>query len=336
MHVFASAVQARLKLPKSIGFRFSVYGIHTEASEPLHARAPVGRPQHLISTLDPSRLTSRDYIDLSRREFFTIRFPTSYGTQKGQLRYQSDGPYRQIAFPPQSTGFLYYHRDPDGAPLEGSIRFRITSDNSPSSFIHGHDLRMPSGRLWQIILFQVVCAVQYVRLRKHLLAENLVTEDQTALCARLCASIDRRKIYADGTLFRLTQEFEVHFTSDISLTIVGETLQSLRWRLFRAKHDGKNIPVWSGSALARFEPSTNPEHAGRRVVCLRFVKISTPISCRVKRYKGRIVKPEEGQLLTLCLRGGAPAPWSYDIDANDTAPASALRALWDSSGPRTM
>ncbi|KAJ7240132.1 hypothetical protein B0H12DRAFT_1135145 [Mycena haematopus] len=30
MHVFASAVQVRLKLLKRIGFRFSVYGIHTE------------------------------------------------------------------------------------------------------------------------------------------------------------------------------------------------------------------------------------------------------------------------------------------------------------------
>ncbi|KAJ7240131.1 hypothetical protein B0H12DRAFT_57328 [Mycena haematopus] len=106
--------------------------------------------------------------------------------------------------------------------------------------------------------------------------------------------------------------------------------------LFRMKRDGKDVAPWTGSAVARFESSTSPEHAGRRVVCLRIVKIVTPFSCTVEQYKGRIVKPEEGQLLTMCVRGRAPAPWSYDIDAKNSAPASALRVLWDNSRPRTM
>ncbi|KAJ6462438.1 hypothetical protein C8R45DRAFT_1026779 [Mycena sanguinolenta] len=309
MHVLTSAFRVRVNLPKEIFSQIpkNHHGMHTQANERRHAG---GRPQHLLSTLNSSRLNPSDYLDLSKRDAITIRFPNSYVAHgpHGHLRYQSD---QRTPFPAQASGFFYYHRDPDAAPLEGSIRFRI-------------------------ILFQIACTTQYLRIRDQLLEENLVTKDdlEVARCNELW--VDRGRTIPETTLFRLNQEFAVNFGRDMYLTIVGETLQSICWRLFRARGNGQEFCPWVGSAVARFEPSVNSEHAGRRVVCFRIVRIVTPVSCTVNRYKGRVIKPEEGQLLTLSLHGRAPAPWSYDIDAHKSAAAHALRVLWDSSKPRTI
>ncbi|KAJ6462472.1 hypothetical protein C8R45DRAFT_1080600 [Mycena sanguinolenta] len=335
MHVLTSAFRVRVNLPKEIFSQIpnNHHGMHTQANEPRHAG---GRPQHLLSTLNSSRLNLSDYLDLSKRDAITIRFPNSpYGlhdTPQGHLRYQSD---RRTSFPAQASGFLYYHRDPDAVPLERSIRFRVTgTDRAPSSFALGHDLLLPSGTPWQIILFQIACTTQYLRIRDHLLEENLVTKDDLARCNELW--VDRGRTIPEATLFRLNQEFAVNFGRDMCLTIVGKTLQSLRWRIFTMKENGRYCWPWVGSAVVRFEPSANFKHAGRRVVCLRIVRIVTSVFCTIKTYKGRVVRPEEGQLLTLSLRGRGPAPWSYDIDAHKSAAAHALRILWDNSKPRKI
>jgi hypothetical protein len=82
-----------------------------------------------------------------------------------------------------------------------------------------------------------------------------------------------------------------------------------------------------GPALARFEPSTSPEHAGRRVVHLRIVKLVRPVTSRIMGYSGGFPKPEEGQLL---VRDGALTPWAYDLDIESVA-ATAFRVLWDNA-----
>ncbi|KAF7364169.1 hypothetical protein MSAN_01076200 [Mycena sanguinolenta] len=245
MHVLPSALRVGINLPKGIVFRIptSHYGIRTQGDKPRHA---VGRPQHLLSTLNSSRLTPSDYLDLSKRDGITVRFPNSpyvRDTPKGKLRYQSVD--QHIPFPAQASGFLYYYRDPDAAPLEGSIRFRITPDRSPSSFALGHDLILPSGMPWQVLLIQIACTTQYLRIRDHLLEEKLITEDQLARCNAL--GIDRRRTIPAATLFRLNQEFALNFGRDMCLTIVGDMLQSLRWRLFRAKDKGMDYCPWVGA-----------------------------------------------------------------------------------------
>jgi hypothetical protein len=86
--------------------------------------------------------------------------------------------------------------------------------------------------------------------------------------------------------------------------------------------------------VARFEPSTLPKYAGRRVVHIRFVKILNPVTCMVdvEKYKGRIMRPVEGDFFTVSPHGGGPPrPWAYDIDRNKGKFATALRALWDIS-----
>ncbi|KAJ6462442.1 hypothetical protein C8R45DRAFT_1026787, partial [Mycena sanguinolenta] len=237
----------------------------------MHTQANKTRGRHLLSTLNSSRFNTSDYLDLSNRAAITIRFPNSpYGlhdTPQGHLCYQSD---RRTLFPAQASGFLYYHRDPDAAPLERSIRFRVTGTDRAPSFALGHDLLLPSGIPWQIILFQIACTTQY--LSPH---PRPFSRGESAL----------------------------------------DDAVSPQPRI-RSTENGRYYYPWAGSAVARFEPSANSEHAGRRVVCLRIVRIVTPVSCTVNRYKGQVVKPEEGQLLTRSLHGPAPAPWSYDIDAH--------------------
>ena len=51
-----------------------------------------------------------------------------------------------------------------------------------------------------------------------------------------------------------------------------------------------------GSALARFELSTLPEHKGTRTVVLHSLKIITPLKCVIPLYDGFICCPKEGEL----------------------------------------
>ncbi|KAJ7663394.1 hypothetical protein DFH06DRAFT_987040, partial [Mycena polygramma] len=287
-----------------------------------------------ISTLNPARIRPEDYLDLSRRKRFTIQFPQSLAETGGTIRYRhqkaKDLAKTEVApFPPQSTGFLYYHRPPDAAPLEGSIRLRVTPDNLPSSFPLGHDLALPSGVPWQLLLLQLATPkTLHDRFCDQLLYEKLVSPDQLAKCRALAHT----RLFPSLTLFRLGQPFPVNFESYIVLAVVDDKLHNLEFRsIFSGIKDGVQCHPWAGSATARFEPSTRPEHAGRRVVHLRIVEITKQIL--PKHPDVRVVKPEAGQLLTTHCRGSRDleTPWAYDIDAKNTVASFALRALWDAS-----
>ncbi|KAF8147125.1 hypothetical protein K438DRAFT_1989843 [Mycena galopus ATCC 62051] len=289
-------------------------------------------PEHTLFTLNPSHLGTADCLDLSGREAVQIRFPNSRGVTS-RLTYghhQVDGARQLIPFPGNCTGFLYYYHDQHAAPLERSIRFRVTSNERPSSFGPGQDLLLPSGFPWQIMLLQVARLTEYACIQNQLMDESLITKEQVSHCRTLVLG---RHFSSETILFRLTQPFPVTFTSELGLRIVGEKLHRLRFQCFEASLHGKDHYPWAGSAIARFEPSTSPEHAGRRVIFLRIIKIITPVSSNVneKEQTGRVLKPEEGKLLTLSRRGGTTHPWARDIDESHAA--AALRVLWDNSGP---
>jgi hypothetical protein len=224
--------------------------------------------------------------------------------------------------------------------LEGSIRFRVTSDNAPSSFNRGHDLLLPSGLPWQIALPQLACGKGYDRICDHLLEEKLVTVEQLSQCR---AMFRHTKIHSQTVLFRLNQEFPITFSRQLVLRVVGKVLHRLKWSdvfrddaihfpftgaLISRQYLTRSFIIYpSGSGFARFEPSTNPEYDGRRVVHLRITKIMNPVWIRQKT---TLLEPEAGQLLTRPGHGRIK-PWAYDIDAKNTAVATALRALWDNS-----
>ncbi|KAJ7887292.1 hypothetical protein B0H14DRAFT_2498314, partial [Mycena olivaceomarginata] len=238
---------------------------------------------------------------------------------------------------PQTTGFLYYNRNQDAAPLEGSLRFRVTSANASSSFEPGHDLLLASGVPWQITLPQVASRKCYTEIRDQLLEENLVTAEEFTQCRALFQ--DNERTYPELTLFRLEQEFPVEFSGEICLIAVGHELHRFKCRtVFRLRTSSSEYHYpWDGCAIARFEPSTSPQYSGRRVVHLRIIKIVTPVSAKTPisatgESRVSLLKPKAGQLLSRsrpCYKG--PKPWAYDIDASDSAFAAALRVLWDNS-----
>ncbi|KAJ7821372.1 hypothetical protein B0H14DRAFT_3733908, partial [Mycena olivaceomarginata] len=292
-----------------------------------------GRPRRIISTLNPTSLLPGDYLDLSRLKEPCISFTRSRGAKRAQrlLYYPSPG-LGYTAFPTACTGFLHYYRDRDAAPLEGGVRFRVTSQNAPASFQHGHDLLLPSGLPWQVTLAQVVCRTNYAGFRAQLLEEDLVTAEQLSQCLAICGGRD--KISPENNLFRMNQDFAVNFSEGSTVTVVGRALRSFQiCHIFKAYAQRKHYFPWTGSGLARFEPATHPRYAQRRVVHLRITKIVTPVSRsrQADRKNVSVLKPEEGQLLTHTPYGHAPEPWAYDIDAKDTTLASALRVLWDNS-----
>ncbi|KAJ6518586.1 hypothetical protein DFH09DRAFT_1363936 [Mycena vulgaris] len=289
---------------------------------------PKKRP---VSTLDPSRIQRADHLDLSQRGEVAIQLACSL--RSGRLVYTyatPGGPTRRIGFPHGTRGFLYYHSDPHAGPLEGCLRFRITANNSPASFAHGQDLLGRSGLPWQISLAQVACNRSYAAISAQLVYENLATKEQLEKCRTLFPRASA--ICPRTTLFRLDSTFLLKFSSKLVLTLVADAVHTLGLQSLCTEHgpDGTFFP-WTGSAVARLERSTLPEHAQRRVLHVRIVKIVQPVDCAVPGYTGRVVRPEEGQLFTVRTRGGPPKPWSYNIDRRKTMGAAGLRFLWENS-----
>ncbi|KAJ6546031.1 hypothetical protein DFH09DRAFT_1040323 [Mycena vulgaris] len=283
-----------------------------------------------VSTLNPSLITPADHLDLSQSTAPMIRSAPARG---GILAYAHHRPseekFQRNPFPAHARGFLYYHFPHGTTPLEGGLRFRCITGNSPSSFPRGHDLLGTSGFPWQISLPQLACRAGYAWIAEQLLQENLVTQEQLAQCQRVFGH--RNSIYPHHLLFHLDSTFLLKFSSQVVLTVVGEVLHRLNMPTLCMDQAGvASVFPWTGSAVARFERSTLPENAGRRVLHIRIMKIIQPVAYTVGGYQGRVVRPEEGHLFTVRYHGGPPLPWAYDLD-RDEIKLSALRVLWDNS-----
>ncbi|KAJ7645751.1 hypothetical protein B0H17DRAFT_449571 [Mycena rosella] len=271
---------------------------------------------------------------MSRKLSLTARFPVSKPTYA--IRYASHtlGPKKvYIGFPDHTRGFLYFHSDPHAGPLAGGIRFRVTPDNSPSSFPAGQDVLAPHGLPWEILLAQIACRANYAGIAAQLVRETLVTPEQLSRCRGLFSQ--RAHIEPQNTIFHLASPFRINFSSPISLTVAGDEVHNVVLPgVFRAsaEYNKKYFP-WSGSGIVQFERSTLPESAGRRVLHMRIIKTLEPVVCTVdiRSYHGRVVQPVEGQLLTVRDYQRPPAPWAYDIDSHRSQSAAALRALWENS-----
>ena len=81
-----------------------------------------------------------------------------------------------------------------------------------------------------------------------------------------------------------------------------------------------------GSALARFERSTFPEHVGTRTIVLRFLKIITPVKCVMPLDDGYLCCPKEGELLRKVLKD-IQQVWSLNIDKSVNK--QSFQLLWD-------
>ncbi|KAF8171053.1 hypothetical protein K438DRAFT_1982330 [Mycena galopus ATCC 62051] len=301
--------------------------LHTATYPP--PEPPTSPPQ--ISTLNPALLSPSNYLDLSGKLEVPIHCLGSQSGAASSIGYAST-PTKKLPFPEFTDGFLYYHRDQDAAPLEGAVRMRIRGKKPPWTFINGRDLLLPSGCPWQIILPQIASSdANYDVIRNQLLADKLVTETELWQCHDIFGD---KRIDPETTLFHLTQEFPVDFNSEsLRLNLVGaNSVHRLDLGCLFVTHDkNKSFPPWRGSARACLEPSTIPEHIGRRVINLRFKEATSRVICNLPggRYKG-ILKPRAGIFLLYTRRGGlAPVKWEYDIDTDTTPAGAILRYLWD-------
>ena len=92
-----------------------------------------------IHTLDPYKLTSEDYADLSEARAALFKFDDGTFTYGWQNRY-FHWPF-PMQFPPDCGGFLYLYKPAAYVPPPAyEIRFRVTNNPDPSSFASGHDL----------------------------------------------------------------------------------------------------------------------------------------------------------------------------------------------------
>ncbi|KAJ6546020.1 hypothetical protein DFH09DRAFT_1171800 [Mycena vulgaris] len=325
------------------------YAVKVESED-----APRKRRRHnlMVSTVNPSLITPADYVDISQKQRVGMGFPVSGSPQGSGLSYATSGittgtvqKSLRLPFPAQSRGFLYYHSGPHVTSVEGGLRFRVTSDDPPStsSFHRGQDLLAPSGCPWQMSLLKIASSGSYGWIAEQLVRENLVTQEQLLRCARIFSQCEPPS--PQYTVFRLDSTFLVNFARGIRLTVVGEALHAIHLtHVFAEEGDREGgtsrnrYAPWRGSAEARFEPSTLPEYAGRRVVHMRIMRIIQPVGCAADvpvsgSSRRRMLQPEEGELYTVQDRGSPPKSWAYDID-NDrrkSNTAFAFQVLWENS-----
>ncbi|KAJ6510629.1 hypothetical protein C8R45DRAFT_393436 [Mycena sanguinolenta] len=310
----------------------------------------------MLSTLNPLYLKTEDYTVLSdsrpqkQLAICFIRGKPAYG-----IDYFRKGTVYQ-PFPPRTAGFFYYHAPKDFPPMAGGLRFRITASENPASFQDGHDL-LHEGLPWQVSLSTIAIAVgSRTVLRERLLHEGLVTQADLDKC---CAVMQgKRRLDPNRTLYRLAQPFAIHFHRKLSAWVVGESKTKLWARDIFAEHRARytvelrglaHSCLWPytgefcssccgqvlidpsvGSALAQFELSTFPEHAGSDTIVMRIVKMLVPPTCVVPHYDNNIPAPVEGELVRRPMghaRASRVQPWFCDLAAEPSGSAVALRML---------
>jgi hypothetical protein len=127
------------------------------------ARVPIKRD---LSTLNPARVTSVDYVDLSGR--VRLYGATFVASNKGYIQ-----------FPSRTHGFFYYVPGPAHAPIAGEVRFRCTPEAAPTSFPNGHDLLLPDSPVpWRIPLVSIIQSkLIYKHVLKGLCDDGFISED---------------------------------------------------------------------------------------------------------------------------------------------------------------
>ena len=165
---------------------------------------------------------------------------------------------------------------------------------------------------------------------------------------RVLATLPKKfiKYSRNNVLYTLNDAFIVNFgaRSQNFFIITEQGLERLIfYRFFFDRRRMYNVPPYTGadtispiliyshgfvgSALARFERSTLPEHNGTRTVLLRLLKIITPVECTIPHYDNYIRFPKEGELYLQRAQ-----VWSVNIDIlryKQKCILRGLRLLWD-------
>ena len=256
----------------------------------------------------------------------------------------------RLPYPPNTKAFLYYFTPPEKPRIAGELRLRVASSDDPASFESGSDLLLPNGQLWSRPLF--VLPKYYFPLYAKLRDELLVPDD---LDTALSTMPSEYPIYhRKQLLYTLNDTFILSFGGfgQILLVITEQGTQRIVFhrRFVDSRQMYRCAPYtgaytnhllsrsyincsheFVGSALARFERSTLPDHKGTRTIVLRFLKIIIPVKCVIPNYDGHICCPREGELHRRTKHSTSDSEWSANIDKvkSNSAVIRGFQLLWD-------
>ncbi|KAJ7118395.1 hypothetical protein C8R44DRAFT_790667 [Mycena epipterygia] len=264
-----------------------------------------------ISTLNSERLTVDDIVKFD---------------YNGSLHIHFDGIYPDVWIHqkpvPGERGFLYYHSLPGSPALASSLRLRLIQRSSVEAFHSGHDFRLENGLVWQLIAGQMAIYDIYEGLRKQLIQEGLWTDEDQQNIFNVFR--DRGVLFPERTLFHLEQEFPFTLNGNLTLTMVGKNEhRNFAMHVLGTGDKGYRWP-FSGNTIARFERSTHPECVSRPAVCIRIMRVFTPIRRLIYGYTGPHCKPVAGELLSVVTPSGEIRPWTYPLTKNENSRALGL------------
>ena len=304
-----------------------------------------------IVTLDPNKLVEKKQPCLhigGRRSFYPCTsLPDQSRRVNEGLYYDSGGVgSHHHLYPPDTKGFLYYSMSPGRPRIAGELRFRVTQSDDPASFESGSDLLRINGLPWSRPLYAL--SKVFLLLYEKLKEEGFVPDDLDRFLLNL--PLVSLRYSRSQVLYTLNDTFIVDFshckTKLIVITEQGverleldETFSDTRvcgQPYTGAYTKSPNLTIcfifmnFVGSALARFERSTLPNHKDTRTVVLRFLEIITPVKCIVPLYGGHMCCPKNGELYQRIRGGKEKHVWSINIDKSSIRRLQrGLLLLWD-------
>ncbi|THH17560.1 hypothetical protein EW146_g3269, partial [Bondarzewia mesenterica] len=267
----------------------------------------------IVRTLDRRHITASDFHDVSGlfAPLYTFELEGSdTSSERAYIRYES-AKEKPLPFPLGTHGFLYYLL-PHGDMTEGQIRFRITQDCSPSSFVGGRDLTFSTGLPWHLPLHllrgSTISGIACL-LSEDLVANYSPSEKETTPPTGDDANIDvqlPRKRTSNPVITEFGQLFSLDFSHGRYTLWIKLGRQHLENVIFvnpLASHRNfRWYSPYNGVALCCFEPSRQPDKA-----VLRLIKVIKPFTRKVhaktlstptaaEREQEVTEPPEEGQL----------------------------------------
>ncbi|KAI0368000.1 hypothetical protein BV20DRAFT_1123119 [Pilatotrama ljubarskyi] len=271
-----------------------------------------------LRTLDPAKLSPRDYVDLSGLSGYVVDRqaegpPRLKDGTLSNINYDSlkkktaDGGYtfHDAPFPANSQGFLYFRARPH-AEVAGSVRFRVTQGRDPEYFAHGEDLLTVFGKPWQIPLVTIASSPRCVVLRKYLERDALVTFEALEQCEKLARTSEPVNLTATSQVVCEVEEpFHINLRASRGRIFVAgdHRLYHLLPRDIFLR-DPRNHPEWpyeAGVLVCQLEFFGEKDLA----IGLRVLRIAEPVRLQADMREGHssfiVDDPREGELL--CVEG---------------------------------
>ncbi|EIW62438.1 uncharacterized protein TRAVEDRAFT_68880 [Trametes versicolor FP-101664 SS1] len=293
-----------------------------------------------MSTLNHTRLTSDNFLVLSglmaaRARAYRPLVPGPGSEHWRFVTFLLPTGMHNFFFPSHSRGYLYYHIAPNAPALSGQVRFRVTGINDPALFSSGEDLLRADYLPWRIPVIFLPFRNLYTAMLQRLVEDGLVSEHLSRIASSLSPEARRINIGSTRIVHAFGQPFLLTFglSTQPFYFIGADTVLHVFFppvAIARDLRSTERRPTITGSALCCFEKSTRPEHAGRRVVVCRVIRIVKPMRLTGFRAVPQSSIPREGELLRTNSLGDLEGPeWAFDVGHRSTQLAAGLSLLYD-------